>query len=412
MIPMITGYSPERHRKGIDVMLLKKENNFHVDSLRTIVLFDSEANMNYKHIGRKAMRLALDQQQIATEQYSRPQRKAIDHALNRRLIMDHQLYLRRPYAMTSCDLKSCYDRIVHAPASLALQRLGVPQRTMISMFDSIQRMRHKVRTSFGDSTLAYGGAQQHSKWKLPPQGVLQGNGSGPAIWAILSSVIFALLKQKGLQNSFASAIRNLIIELSGFAYVDDSDLIQTADSVRQVVTNMQKQLKTWVDAIGVTGGMLAPHKCWWYLVDFEYKLGQWKACLPRQEFRLWIKGLGNERVEVTKLDPSTGMNMLGVYLAPNGNTAQHTQYLRNKAQHWADSIISSHANKEEVWTALHRTIPFAMAYSLPATTITEEECKFIMAPIHKVGLPRAGITATIPAAVRSGPIKNGGLEVY
>jgi hypothetical protein len=96
-------------------MLLKKENNFHVDSLRTIVLFDSEANMNYKHIGRKAMQLALDQNQIATEQYSRPRRKAIDHALNRKLIMDHQLYNRQPYAMTSCDLKSCYDRMLQRP---------------------------------------------------------------------------------------------------------------------------------------------------------------------------------------------------------------------------------------------------------------------------------------------------------
>jgi hypothetical protein len=65
---MTTGYSPSRHRKGIDVMLLKKENNYHVDHLRMIVLFDSEANMNYKHLGRRAMYLALKQGYIATEQ--------------------------------------------------------------------------------------------------------------------------------------------------------------------------------------------------------------------------------------------------------------------------------------------------------------------------------------------------------
>jgi hypothetical protein len=87
-------------------MLLKKENNYHVDHLRTIVLFDSEANMNYKHLGWRAMYLALKQGHIATEQYSRPQRKAIDHALNRKLVMDHQLYQRQPYAITCCDLKA------------------------------------------------------------------------------------------------------------------------------------------------------------------------------------------------------------------------------------------------------------------------------------------------------------------
>lgn len=121
MIPMVTGYSPQRHRKGVDVMLLKKENNVNVDNLRTIVLFDSEANMNYKHLGRRAMHSAIHLNQIATEQYSRPKRKAINHALNRKLMMDHQLYLRQPYAMTSCDLKSCYDRINHLSARLALR---------------------------------------------------------------------------------------------------------------------------------------------------------------------------------------------------------------------------------------------------------------------------------------------------
>jgi hypothetical protein len=33
---MVTGYSPRRHRQGVDVMLLKKENNYDVNHLRTI----------------------------------------------------------------------------------------------------------------------------------------------------------------------------------------------------------------------------------------------------------------------------------------------------------------------------------------------------------------------------------------
>jgi hypothetical protein len=174
---------------------------------------------------------------------------------------------------------------------------------------------------------------------------------------------------------------------------------------------MQKKITAWVDAIGVTGGILAPHKCWWYLVTFEYKQRQWKACLPREDFRLWIKSPHSRKVEVTKLDPGHSMNMLGVYLSPDGNTKQHVRYLREKAQRWAMDISSSSANREEVWTVLHRTIPFAMAYSLSATTLTKEDCKYIMAPIHKVGLPKAGITATIPAAIRAGPFNRGGLGI-
>jgi hypothetical protein len=81
LLPMVTGYSPRRHRQGIDVMLLKKENTYEVDPLCTIVLFDSEANMNYKHLGQRAMKAAISNQQVATEQYSRLNRKAIDHTI-------------------------------------------------------------------------------------------------------------------------------------------------------------------------------------------------------------------------------------------------------------------------------------------------------------------------------------------
>jgi Reverse transcriptase (RNA-dependent DNA polymerase). len=289
LIPMVTGYAPRRHRQGIDVMLLKKENIYEVDRLRTIVLFDSEANMNYKHLGRRAMQAAISKGQIATEQYSRPQRKAIDHALNRRLIIDHQQYLRQPYALTSYDLKGCYDRINHTSASLALQRIGIAKSEVLSMFTSIQYMTHRVRTAFGDSAHTYGGMGCDENWKLPPQGVLQGNGSGPAIWSILSSCIFDILRRRGHCNTISSSIRKLLLELSGFAYVDDTDLLQIDDTVDEVVRHMQQKVLDWNDNIGVTGGILSPEKCWWYLVTFQYVAGKWKAVSPQEDFKLWLK---------------------------------------------------------------------------------------------------------------------------
>ena len=139
------------------------------------------------------MTAAINNGLIATEQYSRPNRKSIDHAINRLLVIDHQLYQWQPYAITSCDLKSCYDHINHTSALLALQQVGLAKEEVLSMFSSIQSMTHRVRTAFGDSTFTYGGTWDKQKWTLPPQGVLQGNGSGPTIWSISSSCIFDLL---------------------------------------------------------------------------------------------------------------------------------------------------------------------------------------------------------------------------
>lgn len=96
-------------------------------------------------------------------------------------------------------------------------------------------------------------------------------------------------------------------------------------------------------------------------------------------------------------------------MAPDGNNSEHIHSLRNKAQHWANNISHMGNNTEEIWTALHRTIPFRIRYSLPAVTLQEKECCYIMAPIHKEGLPRAGIPSTIPSALRHGPTDRGGL---
>lgn len=39
-IPLLSGYSPKRWQKAVDCMLLKKDGNYNVDKLRTIVLLD------------------------------------------------------------------------------------------------------------------------------------------------------------------------------------------------------------------------------------------------------------------------------------------------------------------------------------------------------------------------------------
>jgi hypothetical protein len=71
------------------------------------------------------------------------------------------------------------------------------------------------------------------------------------------------------------------------------------------------------------------------------------------------------------------MNMLGVYMAPDGNTRDHVRYLRSKAEQWATNMRqASRNNKQEVWLALHCTIPFVLCYSLPAVTLTADECRY------------------------------------
>jgi hypothetical protein len=55
LIPLITGYAPNKWKKGIDSMIPKKKNEWRPEKLHLILLMDARFNHNNKFIGRKLM---------------------------------------------------------------------------------------------------------------------------------------------------------------------------------------------------------------------------------------------------------------------------------------------------------------------------------------------------------------------
>jgi hypothetical protein len=151
--PLLTGYSPRRWQTGIEVMLLKQKDNFHVEKLRAILLFEADFNFNNKRIGRALMWKAEDNHWLAPEQYgSRKGFSAIDHCLNKRLSFDILRQSKQAGAICINDMKGCYDRIVHSVAALSMKRFGAQDNPLRMMFYTIQQLQHFVRTAYGLSS--------------------------------------------------------------------------------------------------------------------------------------------------------------------------------------------------------------------------------------------------------------------
>jgi len=111
-IPMKTGYSPERWKHGLNVLLEKVPGDVNIKKLRIILLFEADFNANNKWIGRAVMRRAEDCALLAPEQYgSRNRKSAIIQCLNKCLFYDLLWFRRQPAALCSNDAKSCYNRI-------------------------------------------------------------------------------------------------------------------------------------------------------------------------------------------------------------------------------------------------------------------------------------------------------------
>ena len=61
----------------------------------------------------------------------------------------------------------------------------------------------------------------------PLFGVGQGNGAGPSIWIVISSIFFDALKSHGFGVILTTPFSKDIIEIEGFESVDDTDILQT-----------------------------------------------------------------------------------------------------------------------------------------------------------------------------------------
>ena len=92
--------------------------------------------------------------------------------------------------MAGVDLRSCYDRVTHAPLYLAMRPFGVTSQPIESMFCTIQEIKYYTFTSHGMSKRSFGGKERG--YKAAPNGLGQGNGAGPSVWSLVSTKCFKL----------------------------------------------------------------------------------------------------------------------------------------------------------------------------------------------------------------------------
>jgi hypothetical protein len=412
-VPFATGYSPERWRHGTDVELLKKPGNFRVDSLRTILLYEADFNQNNKLLGRRMMAHAERLGLLAPEQYgSRHSLSAIAHAVNKRLTFDLISQKKRPCILCSNDAKSCYDRIVHSAATLCMRRVGMPEAPVVSMFTTIQNMRHYVRTIYGDSTTYFGG----SDWVTPVHGVGQGNGAGPAIWAVVSTPVLEMMRAEGHGAFFRSAISGEEIRFVGYAFVDDTDLCQTGntgtESATEVLARAQAALDCWEGGLRTTGGAIVPAKSHWALIDFVWNRGDWRhASIAESPGNLTVLDHSGLRLQLERISVDDGRRTLGVRLAADGNMRDEYKYLREVSQTWQEKIRSGHLPRHLAWQALTTVILPKLTYPLPATTFTRKECHQIFSPALRACLAASGIPRSFPTAMVHAPLSRQGLAL-
>ena len=413
-IPYSTGYNPIQWRNSICCMIKKKVDVDLVTKLRTIVLTEADFNFNNKKLGRESLLHAETNKLLSKEQYgSRRGKRAVDHALNKRIFYDIIRQSRKPGALCSNDAKSCYDRVLHSITMLAFRRLGFPIPPVECMLKTIQQMKHYIRTTFGDSNSFF----SSDKAAIPFQGILQGNGAAPTIWVLISTPLLEMLRKAENGAHLQSSISKEPNHIVGFAFVDDTDLVcfdqSNINLAEEIMENMQQGIDRWEGGLKLTGGAIVPEKSWIYPIDFGFDLtGKWfyKTAINIPQM-FTVKDHNDTRCQLDKLDSSAGKETLGVTLAPDGNNDQAIDQLHDKAKKWSDYITTGHLKATEARLALDSTIMRTLCYPLPALTLSHKECNRIMKPVLDASLAKTHVCRNFPHSVIYGPKSEKGLGI-
>ena len=410
-IPYASGYTPQTWTQMTDVLIPKKSHSSLVEKLRIIVLFHAMFNMNNKRIGREMVANAELLGQIPWEVYGgRKRHRAIECATNKVLTMDIARLEHRSMALCSNDAKSCYDRILHAVASICMRRVGVQPETCEMMFGTLAQVHHYVRTNFGDSSTSYACIE------IPFQGVYQGNGAGPGIWLLVSIPIINMLKARGFGFKVTNVMTHEHFSFVCYAFIDDTDLVHAPNDdigIPNLVQEMQDVIDTWEGGLRASGGALVPSKSYWYLIHFTFRNNRWQYdSIDDSPGNLTIRDVsGLTRVELDRLEVSYARETLGVFIAMDGNQEMQMQELILKVQRWADLVRSGRLTRTEAWFSLMHCMMKTLEYPLMATSLSHAQCKTIMQPLLDAGLPALGINRHLTRSVVHGPRRYQGLGI-
>lgn len=292
-----------------------------------------------------------------------------------------------------------------------MRRMGIPAKMCDILFSTLQQMQHFVRATYGDSTESYGVIN------IPLQGILQGNGAGPAIWLVMTAPLIQTLKDAGCGIEFTSPFSQSSCKCVGYMFVDGCDLVtqptQQDPTSAELSQAMRWCVQLWEETLRATGGALViAEKSYWYMIKFIYHNDHWHYATQQEApGEIFVKDHSGQHQLLTRLVPKEARETLGTWIAMDGNQKQQIRALQKKIDKWHDQVRLNSLSTDEAWIAFHTGLLKSLQYPLPACNLTKQEAKQIQVKLLNTLLPVLHIRRTFPSQILTVSIKYGGLAI-
>jgi hypothetical protein len=182
-------------------------------------------------------------------------------------------------------------------------------------------------------------------------GLGQGNRAAPPLWIQHSAVLVNIFKQLKLGALLLDPTTLEMIHTMGALFVDDTDLyiwrdlLDPGDLWHQTLVDLHQ----WSCLLNATCRALKPEKCFWYLLNYTCKDGEWSYA-EMAPCKLFIKNPDRSRSAIKQEDMTVSKKTLGIHDLPAGGNEGHLKHIQEKAS-WTSRMTNGHLPHHMAWVA-------------------------------------------------------------
>ena len=210
----------------------------------------------------------------------------------------------------------------------------------------------------------------------------------------------------------ASPDNSVLVQQILAQFVDDLATICNFSPTQTIIDQTNHNIQLHADLVNVTGGMLALDKCKVYYVEFFFDSDGNPKIYSKQDRPCNIivrDPLSGKMVPIQQLDPSTPHKNLGYLLVPDGDQTAMFELILGHVQDWQSKVSNSILWPNEVVRSYKTVLVPQVRYRLAATSLSYEQCDFMMKLIYPELLHASHLPSTFPRAIASAPSTYAGL---
>ncbi len=112
------------------------------------------------------------------------------------------------------------------------------------------------------------------------------------------------------------------------------------ESVDKVHLTIQESVNSWGNLLIATGGALQPAKCFFSIILFKWKNGNWsyKSNASKQELGITVPLPGSGRASINHKPVEHAEKTLGAMTSPNSNSNLAIEMMQEKAQQLINAV--------------------------------------------------------------------------